>query len=60
MEWYQFQLRPFADMAILLGLNWLAILLYMEAVVISVWYWGFFCCRYWTCVTRYGRKWAYS
>ena len=24
---------PFADMAILLGLNWLAILLYMEAVV---------------------------
>ena len=50
---------PFADMAILLGLNWLAILLYMEAVV-SRWYWGFFCCRYWTCVTRYGRKWAYS
>lgn len=32
MERYQFQFT-IADMAILLGLNWLAILLYMEAVV---------------------------
>lgn len=51
---------PFADMAILLGLNWLAILLYMEAVVSPFGTGVSFCCRYWTCVTRYGRKWAYS
>ena len=50
---------PFADMAILLGLNWLAILLYMEAVV-SPFGTGVSFVAVTGRVTRYGRKWAYS
>ena len=52
-------IHPFADMAILLGLNWLAILLYMEAVV-SPFGTGVSFVAVTGRVTRYGRKWAYS
>lgn len=50
---------PFADMAILLGINWLAILLYVEAVV-SPFGTGVSFVAVTGRVLRYGKEWSYS
>ena len=50
---------PFADLAILLGINWLAILLYIEAFCITIRYWRLICRRYRSSFTSNGEKWTY-
>ncbi|WRN61522.1 APC family permease [Staphylococcus aureus] len=47
---------PFADLAILLGINWLAILLYIEAFVSPIRYWRVICRRYRSSFTSNGKN----